>query len=136
MLTFPTGLLNPSSVTKRLVGASVTGGQSVSGQPQYGQTTGGGLWMIEFGDCALWTKAKFNTFEAIAAMADNGATAFIVPIGDRLHQPFTDADLATPVTDGDDSTFSDGTSWSTGSIGAVLTTTAALRSTEIVFSLT
>lgn len=136
MLTFPTALFSPSSLAARLVGGAVTGGQSLSGITQFAMTTGGPSWVFEFGEAPLWTKETFNTWEAVAAATDNGATPFVVPVCDRRRQPFVDPKRGEGVGDGDDSTFSDGALWSAEYITASVVGSASLRATRLNISIT
>lgn len=133
MLTFPTGLFVPSTLTPELVGASVSGGQSLSGLTQAAMTSGGGYWQIDFGEAVLWTPSKLKTWRAVSSRADGGATPFIVPLCDRIHQAFLAADVqrGAGVGNSDDSTFSDGALWPAEYITATLTGSAALRATWI-----
>ena len=133
MLTFPTGLFVPSALTPELVGASVSGGQSLSGLAQNAATSGGGFWQITFGEAVLWDRNKFNTWRAIAAQSDGGATPFIVPLCDRVHQCFLPSQVkrGVGIGNGDDTRFSDGALWPAEYITATIPASAALRTTNL-----
>jgi hypothetical protein len=135
MLTFPTALFAPTSMIADLVGASVAGQRSLSGITQSALFSGGPFWVFEFGEAVLWDRAKFNTWRAIAAQSDSGATPFIVPVCDRKHQPFIDPKRPAGVGNGDDSVFSDGATWAGEYIEASIDGTAALRATQLAINI-
>jgi hypothetical protein len=130
-LTFPTALFSPSSLRASLVGGTVSSGQSLSGITQFAMAAGGAYWQFEMGESTLWTKEKLNTWEAIAAATDNGATPFVVPLAQRRRQPFTDPKRDAGVGNSDDSTFSDGALWPAEYITASIVGSAALRATRL-----
>jgi len=134
VLTFPTALFKPGTLRKRIVGASIGGGQSVSGVSQSAATSAGGHWVFELEGVNLWDRAKFNTWEGIAAIEDNGATQFVVPICDRIHQPFGDPKRLLGIGNGDDSVFDDGALWAAEQITASITGSAALRATRLTIA--
>jgi hypothetical protein len=135
MLTFPTGYFSPSSLVAGLSGAATGGPRSLSGIPQSAMTSGGGFWTFRFGEAILWDADKFKVFRAIAARSDSGATPFVVPICDRLHQPFVDPKRPAGVGNGDDSVFSDGATWAGEYITASIVGSAALRATRLTISI-
>jgi hypothetical protein len=73
-LVFPSRLFAPSSLQARLVGQAISGGVSLSGEQQYADASGGGRWVIDFGESALWTPAKVLAWRRFIAAADGGAS--------------------------------------------------------------
>lgn len=136
MLTFPTVLFAPNGLKASLIGGTVSGGQALSGISQFAMTSGGPMWSFTFGDALLLTKEKLNTWEAIAAATDNGATPFVVPVAQRRRQPFLTSKLPDGVSDSDASTFSDGALWTMSEITASIVGSAALRATRLNISIT
>jgi hypothetical protein len=51
-LVFPSRLFAPSSLQARLVGQAISGGVSLSGEQQYADASGGGRWVVDFGESA------------------------------------------------------------------------------------
>lgn len=130
---FPTRLFNPASLGVRLVGAGLAGGVSLSGDAQFAEFSGGGRWMVEFGETAIWTPAKVKAWRRIAAASDGGATPILVPLADRRHQPVLNP-LSTPDGFGL-ATWDDGVGpWTPDQVDASPTSDAALGATELTFS--
>lgn len=132
---FPTRLFGPSSLQARLVGQAISGGVSLSGEAQFADAAGGGRWVVDFGETALWTREKVLAWRRLAAMADGGATPIIVPFADRRHQPvnpkYTGSD-----TFGLDTWVDDVTAWTDEEVTAVTTADAASGATSLAFTIT
>jgi hypothetical protein len=132
---FPTRLFGPSSLQARLVGQAITGGVSLSGEAQFADASGGGRWVVDFGETALWTKEKVLAWRRLAAMLDGGAASVIVPFADRRHQPvnpkYTGSD-----TFGTTTWVADRDAWTAEEVTAVTTADAALGATSLAFNLT
>lgn len=127
---FPARLFRPSSLQARILGASVSGGQAVSGEAQFGDLSGGGRWAVDFGEAALWSRAKVGAWRALSAAADAGAMQILVPLADRINQPVTNP-LVTPDSFGL-TIYDDGaTPWVPDQVTAPLTSDAALGATQI-----
>lgn len=88
---FPTRRFKPQSLRAYLEGASLDGGRSIAGESQFADVSGGGRWVIEFGETPLWRPELVKLWRALAAAADDGVTPILVPLADRLHQPVTPA---------------------------------------------
>lgn len=86
---FPTRLFNPGTMNARLVGAQQSGGRSLSGIVQNADLSGGGYWVVEFGDIALLSPDKVLAWRRLSAVLAGGATPVLVPLGDRRHQPLS-----------------------------------------------
>lgn len=128
---FPTRLFNPGTMNVRLMGANVSGGRSLSGIVQNGELSGGGYWVAEFGEISLWTREKVLAWRRLAAAADNGARTILVPLADRIHQPFSNPAYAGADTFGDETWDANGT-WAPEGISATLAVGGAqARATEI-----
>jgi hypothetical protein len=131
---FPVRLFAPTSLQVRIMGAALTSPANVAGEAQFAEISGGGRWVADFGEAALWTPAKVKAWRALAAAADNGATPILVPLGDRRHQPLTNP-LVTPDAFGL-SIWDDGlTPWTADQVDAIVTADAALGETELTFAI-
>ena len=133
MFVFPTRLFNPQSLQVRLIGQAISGGASLSGEAQFADVSGGGRWVADFGEAALWKREKVLAWRRIAAAADGGAQQILVPLADRRHQPLTN-----PLSASDPfglSTWDDGlTPWAPDQVTATVTVDAALGQTEVSFT--
>jgi hypothetical protein len=135
MLVFPTRLFKPASmVPPQLVGGSVTGGVSLGGNAQYAETSGGGLWGVEFSEANLIHRAQYMAWLAMVDAQTNGGRAILVPICDRLHSPVNSQLTTTPFDDA--SLWDDGVAWDQAEVQAVVTAPAALRATSLTFDYT
>lgn len=134
-LVFPTRLFAPTSLQVRLVGQAITGGASLSGEAQFAEVGGGGRWVADFGEAALWTREKVLAWRRFVAAADGGATALLVPLADRRHQP-----VSNPYTGGDtfgtDTWVADESVFTAAEVTATTTASAALSATQLSFSYT
>lgn len=127
---FPTRLFKPQSLKPSLVGAALDGGRSLAGDNQFADFGAGGYWQVEFGEQALWSRAKVLAWRALAAAADSGATDILVPLADRRHQPLENP-LVTPDPFGL-TTWDDGlTPWAPDQVTAEVTADAALGDTQL-----
>lgn len=130
---FPTQLFAPQSLQPRLLGAAVSGGVAISGDAQFAEFSGGGRWVVDFGESTLWTPSKVKAMRALSAAADSGATQILVPLADRRHQP-----LINPYAGAD--TFGrliwDESTWTWAEVDAVVSADAALGETELSFTFT
>jgi hypothetical protein len=130
---FPTRLFNPVSLQARVVGAALSGAQSLAGETQFADLSGGGRWAVEFGASDLLDPAIVKAWRALTAAADNGVTQILVPLADRLHQPVTPT-LTTPDPFGL-TIYDDGlTPWAPDQVTATVTSAAALGETELRFN--
>jgi hypothetical protein len=84
---FPTRLFSPGQMRLQIVGASQSGGRSLSGIAQNAELSGGGFWAVEFGDVSLTTPAKVLAWRRLSAALAGGGTSVDVLIADRRHQP-------------------------------------------------
>jgi hypothetical protein len=134
-LVFPTRLFGPTSLQARLVGQAITGGVSLSGEAQFADASGGGRWVIDFGETALWTREKVLAWRRFLAAADGGAQSLIVPLADRRHQPVSNPYAGTD-TFGLDTYVSDVTAWTAEEVTFVTTADAALGATSITGTFT
>lgn len=134
-LVFPTRLFAPTSLQPRLVGQAITGGASLSGEAQFADVGGGGRWVIDFGESALWTREKVLAWRRFVAAADGGAQSLLVPLADRRHQPvsnpYTGAD-----TFGTDTWVADASAWTAEEVTATTTVDAALGATSLTMNFT
>lgn len=132
---FPSRLFRPTSLQARLIGAAMTAPANLAGEAQFSEVSGGGRWVIDFGEAALWTPDKVKAWRALSAALDNGAMPVLVPLADRRHQPVTNP-LVTPdpfgLTIWDDGE----TPWTPDQVTAPVTATALLGATELTFSYT
>lgn len=134
-LVFPTRLFGPTSLQARLVGQAITGGVSLSGEAQFADVGGGGRWVIDFGESALWTPDKVLAWRRFVAAADGGAQWLIVPLADRLHQPLTPKYTGTD-TFGTATWVADVTAWTAEEVTATTSADAALGATSMTFDFT
>lgn len=132
MLVFPARLFRPQTVTPQLIGGAVTGGVSAGGVSQYADMSGGGLWQIEQRGITLRDRETYMAFRALSSAARNGATAMIVPVEDRKHQPINAKLTTTPFDD--TSLWNDAVAWDQAEVDAIVTSTAALRATTLHFT--
>jgi hypothetical protein len=134
-LVFPSRLFAPTSLQARLVGQAISGGVSLSGEQQFADASGGGRWVIDFGESALWTREKVLAWRRFVAAADGGATSLLVPFADRRHQPvnphYTGGD-----TFGLDTWVADASAWTAEEVTATTTADAAIGATSISFTFT
>lgn len=134
-LVFPTRLFGPTSLQARLVGQAITGGVSLSGEAQFADASGGGRWVVEFGETALWTREKVLAWRRLVAMLDGGAAPILIPLADRRHQPVNPKYIGAD-TFGQDTWVADRTAWTAAEVTAVTTATAALGATSLSLNLT
>jgi hypothetical protein len=133
MLTFPTAFFAPQGLQPRPVGASTNSGGSLSGLTQFAATAGGFHWEVDLTGVALWTREKTLVWRAIELASDGGATGFVVPLCDRIHQPFANPKRLTTGFR-DDAVFSDGALWVADQITAATVGAGALRATSLTIS--
>jgi hypothetical protein len=132
-LVFPTRLFAPSSLQARLVGQAITGGVSLSGEAQFADASGGGRWVVEFGETALWTREKVLAWRAFVAACDGGAQSLLMPFADRRHQP------VNPTYSGSDtfglsSWVADAAAWTPEEAWGVISAGAALGATSLTMA--
>jgi hypothetical protein len=132
MFVFPTRLFRPTSLRIRLVGAAMPGPRSVSGDAQFADMGGGGRWIADFGEAHLWEREEVLAWRRVAAAADGGAQAMLVPLADRRHQPLTNP-LITPDSFGLETWVDDPDDWTADQVIATVTADAALGATELTF---
>lgn len=135
MLVFPVRLFQPANMSPpQLVGGAVTGGVSLGGTSQYAETSGGGLWSLDYNDCNLLDREQYMSWLAMVDAQANGGRAIVVPVIDRIHQPINPKLTTTPFDDG--TLWDDGVAWDQAEVDAVVSSSANLRATQISFALT
>lgn len=134
-LVFPARRFSPASLQARLVGQAISGGVSLSGEAQFADVSGGGRWVIDFGESALWEREDVLAWRRFVASADGGAQSLLVPLHDRICQPVS---AVYPDTDtfGLETWVTDRTAWTADEVTATTTATAALGATALAFNLT
>jgi hypothetical protein len=132
---FPARQFAPSSLRVRPLGQAVSGGVSLSGEENFGDASGGGRWVADFGESALWTPDQVNAWRAFEAFADGGVQPIIVPLAERVNAPLDPAfDGADDF--GKDTWVSDVTAWTAYQVSATTTASAALGATSLTFNYT
>jgi hypothetical protein len=130
---FPTRLFAPTALQVRLVGQAISGGVSLSGEAQFADAAGGGRWVADFGESALFTREKVLAWRRFFASADGGAAAVLVPLADRRHQPVSNPYTGTD-TFGLDTWVADETAFTASEVIATTTGTTALGATSLSLS--
>jgi len=120
-----------------LTGASISGGQSVSGQSQSVRSDGGGLWRLRAG-FKLRTPADMKKWRAFGARLDGGATSIVVPrIEAGLKVQLEGTETVESATHSDGSTLSDGSEYDViPEVSASPGASAALRATQMQLAFT
>ncbi len=108
MLVFPLDLLPAARFRWRIAGATLSGGQPISGAPQSGEASAGGWWVLDLEMGNLYEPDQIRTWRALLVTLMTGKTPIAMQVFDTL-QPFQDgfnpwADV--PFSDG--AAFSDG----------------------------
>lgn len=136
MLTFPTHLFNPARIQLRPAGATVTGGESLSGQTDVIKTDGGGYWFVQMAGIELITPDLVRAWRAWEDELDSGVTKVLVPVADVRHapRPVVGGSLSRPSqlqNDSVDPYFPEAVGFATPWIVAKITAAAALRATTV-----
>lgn len=97
---FPVRLFNPPSLGVRLVGGELLAGESLSGEAAAEALAAGGAWAMTFGEVPLWDREKVLAWRSFVTACDGGAMPCIVPLWDRLYQPFVASAYAGDTTFG------------------------------------
>lgn len=132
---FPTRLFAPKGLRPRPLGQALSGGAALAGEENFGDVSGGGRWVVDFGETTLWTPAKILQWRALEAAADGGATPILVPLADRLHQPITPKYTGAD-TFGLSTWVADATAWTIEEVTATVSANAALGATTLSFTYT
>lgn len=132
---FPSRLFAPDSLRLRPLGQALNGGASLSGEQSFADVSGGGRWVADFGESALWDVDQVLAWQALESFCDGGAQPLIVPVANRLLQP-TSAVFPDTETFGLDTWVTDVTAWTATEVTAATTATAALGATTLSFTCT
>ncbi len=141
MLTFPTHLFNPARIKMQPAGASVTGGESLSGETDTIKTDGGGYWFIQMSGIELVSPDLVRAWRAWEDTLDGGTVKVLVPVADVRQAPRPSAGgvLSSPSglrADSDDPYFPEALAFGTPWIVATITAPAALRATQLTINVT
>lgn len=79
MLVWPVRYFPAAVTRRRLVGRTLSGGQTISGLTQSARTDGGGLLVFEQRDVFLHTPELVNAWKAWESILDGGVTQVVVP---------------------------------------------------------
>lgn len=136
MLTFPVHLFNPDSITLKLAGAVITGGESLSGEVDTIKTDGGGYWMIQMADIQLLDDDQLRAWQAWEDYLDGGVQRVLVPVPElrTAPRPIAGGVLSSPsqlATTSDDPYFPEALAFGVPWIIATIEGAAALRATQI-----
>lgn len=122
-LTFPYDILKPSAYRLDILGQTVTGGLSQSGQQQRVNATGGGLWGLQLDFNTLRRVTEIKEWRRIQYASQGGVVAINVSLCELRFAP------PAGVPHSDDTPFSDGGLYRWYGAGAVLIADIALRAT-------
>jgi hypothetical protein len=86
---FPTAILRQQSEMWCVTASTLTSGQSAVGAFQVVRHDGGGLWRAQLGRIAIMTPAQIKTWRQMSAIAENGATPFILQRCEKRQFPTT-----------------------------------------------
>lgn len=131
---WPISLLIPRDPRWSLQGASMTAGRPAAGPPRAASLDGGPFWMCEHNGVWVRTAAQVRVARALEALADGGATEFVVPSCELRYAPGTPTALSG-VPFSDDATFDDGSEFDTSASNGTVAVAAALRATSIQITL-
>lgn len=140
MLTFPVHLFNPSSIKAQLVGRTIDGGESLSGETDTIRTDGGGYWIVTMSGIALHDADTIRAWRAWEAMLEDGVTRVLVPVPDldMAPRPMAGGVLASPSglhAGSDDAYFPEAVAFATPLIVATVDASAALRATTLTITI-
>ncbi len=135
-IVFPRSLLREQNICWEFVGDVVAGGRTGVDAAPLVNTTGGPLWQATLDKVAIRTAQQQQLWQALEALADNGATPMVVPDCASRTAPWPVVNGAPQrtwgsVTFGDGSVFSDGSSFSQPTIQAELGAAASLRASSV-----
>lgn len=80
MFIFPVHLFRPRRVMARIIGAGLSGGETMSGDDARAANDYGGRWQIEFSGITLNTPRLIAAWDAWTGYLDHGATPVLVPL--------------------------------------------------------
>jgi hypothetical protein len=140
MFTFPTHLFNPESIKLKLAGATVTGGEALSGETDVIRTDGGGYWLCEMRGIHLHTDDLLRAWQAWEDHLEDGVTKILLPVPElrTAPRPVAGGILSRPsqlAVTGDDY-FPEAVAFAAPWIEAVTVGSAALRATSLVINVT
>ncbi len=138
MLTFPTHLFNPDTITLKPAGSVISGGESLSGETDVIRTDGGGYWMIIMSGIDLINDAQLKAWQAWEDHLDGGATKVLVPVPELRQAPRPALPLRPSqlLATSDDPYFPEALAFATPWITASIVGAGALRATEITIDVT
>lgn len=136
MLTFPTHLFNPLSVTMRPVSAVITGGESLAGETDVISTDGGGFWQVAMTGVELIGPDQIRAWRAWEDTLEGGVEKVLVPVADirQAPLPIVGGRRARPVNlaaGSDDPYFPEAVGFPAPIIVARIVGAAALRATTV-----
>lgn len=131
MLTFPYSTLKAKGFRLDLFGSVISGGITATGQQQRVNATGGGLWTLALDFPRFSTPNQLRAWRVIQFRSQGGVVPVNVAICDLRQAPTPSNWASGSVPHSDDTSFSDGSLYSSAIIGATLAASAALRATAV-----
>lgn len=128
-------LQREQTIMFELIGQTISGGQSASGQMPVTRLDGGGVWKAELSGVQLRSADHVRTWRALTSICDGGAQPVVVIMCDKRHFPAPIVNGvritggSVPYSDG--STHSDGTEYQNSVVIADALIPAPLRGTTI-----
>jgi len=127
---FPVRLFCPPSLSVRLEGGAISCGVAPSGDAAVEAMTAGARWAMTFGETPLWDRADIMAWRTFTAATDCSAMNLIVPVWDRLYQPFASSKYEGATTFGQ-VVWRDIQTWDEDQVHASVATTTDAHATEL-----
>jgi hypothetical protein len=127
---FPVRLFCPPSLSVRLEGGAISGGVAPSGDAAVEAMTAGARWAMSFGETPLWDRADLMAWRMFAAATDVAAMNLIVPVWDRLYQPFASSAYTGATTFGQ-VVWRDVQTWDEDQVHAAVAATTDAHATDL-----